>query len=99
MADPPTPHVQLRTELGGGDTQTRRLSTRLPAVEGFVQGTQAGGKAAGGHCWAGQHPPSPVSPEPESVPASGNEALVGVIGLRWGRAVWEGTYPGWPTSE
>lgn len=67
---------------------------------GFCAGNTGRREGRGGTlCWAAQHPPSPVSPEPESVPASGNEALVGVIGLRWGRAVWEGTYPGWPTSE
>lgn len=93
---PPRPAPHRAWGWGHSDPATVHSA---PGRAGFVQGTQAGGKAAGGHCWAGQHPPSPVSPEPESVPASGNEALVGVIGLRWGCAVWEGTYPGWPTSE
>lgn len=99
VADPPHPPRPAPHRAWGWGYSDPATVHSAPGRAGFVQGTQAGGKAAGGHCWAGQHPPSPVSPEPESVPASGNEALVGVIGLRWGRAVWEGTYPGWPTSE
>lgn len=83
VADPPHPPRPAPHRAWGWGYSDPATVHSAPGRGGFCAGNTGRREGRGGTlCWAGQHPPSPVSPEPESVPASGNEALVGVIGLR-----------------